>query len=81
MPCPFANALGVPGTGVHKTRIFGLALFDIVATIVGAIIFALAFNIDIWKSLLFWFVLGEVLHYYYGTKTAFLKMIGMTPQC
>lgn len=79
--CPFANALGVPGEGVHKTRIFGLALFDIVATIIGAIIFAFLLNIPIWKSLVFWFVLGEVLHYWYGTNTAFLRMIGMTPKC
>ena len=81
MPCPFANALGVPGEGVHKTRIFGLAAFDIFATIIGAIIFAFILKIAIWKSLIFWFVLGEVLHYAFGTKTAFLRMIGLTPNC
>jgi hypothetical protein len=81
MPCPFAHALGVPGEGVHKTRIFGLAAFDIFATIIGAIIFAFILKIAIWKSLIFWFVLGEVLHYAFGTKTAFLRMIGLTPNC
>ncbi len=81
MPCPFAHALGVPGEGVHSRRIFGLAAFDIFATIIGAIIFAFILKIAIWKSLIFWFVLGEVLHYAFGTNTAFLRMIGMTPKC
>lgn len=81
MSCPFANALGVPGQGVHSTRIFGLAFNDILATVVGAILFAWSFNIPIWKSLLFWFVLGEILHYALGTQTAFLDMIGLRPQC
>lgn len=81
MPCPYAHALGIPGQGIHATRIFGFALFDIFATIVGAILFALLFEIPIWKSLVFWFVLGEVLHYVFGTQTAFLTMIGLRLHC
>ena len=34
MSCPFAGALGEPGKGVHARRIFGLALFDTVMTVV-----------------------------------------------
>lgn len=81
MPCPYANALGVPGQGIHSTRIFGLALNDILMTIGGAIIIALVFNINVWKSLFWFFVLGEVLHYAFGTQTAFLTMIGIHPSC
>lgn len=79
MPCPFANALGVPGQGVHATRTFGFAFNDILATVVGAVLFAWLFEIPVWKSLVFWFVLGEVLHYAFGTQTAFLTMIGVRP--
>ena len=81
MPCPFAHVLGVPGEGVHAKRIFGLAFNDIIATIVVAIITTYIMKIAIWKTLLFWFILGEVLHYAFGTETAFLKMIGLTPLC
>ena len=81
MSCPYANALGVPGQGIHSTRIFGLALNDILMTIGGAIIIALVFNINVWKSLFWFFILGEVLHYLFGTQTAFLTMIGMAPEC
>ena len=81
MPCPFAHALGVPGEGVHKTRIFGLAAFDTLATILGALITSFLLKIDLWKTFTFWWVLGEVLHYAFGTNTAFLRMIGLTPKC
>jgi hypothetical protein len=81
MPCPYANLLGVPGEGVHKPRIFGFALVDILLTIVAALITTFIFKIDIWLSLLGWFVLGEVLHYVFGTQTAFIKMLGLNPPC
>jgi len=81
MPCPYANALGVPGQGVHSTRIYGLALFDTFATIVLAIFFSWVFEISVWKSLVFWFVFGEVLHYAFGTQTAFLTAVGLRVEC
>ena len=81
MSCPYAHALGVPGQGVHAKRIFGLALNDMLMTIAGGFVIAFLFNISVWKSVLGFFVLGEVLHYVFGTQTAFLKMIGMAPQC
>jgi hypothetical protein len=81
MPCPFAHLLGVPGEGVHAKRIFGLAFNDMLATFIVALITTFIMKINLWKTLLFWFVLGEVLHYAFGTDTAFLRMIGLTPQC
>jgi hypothetical protein len=81
MPCPYANALGVPGEGVHAARIFGLARNDLIMTVIAAIITAYAFNISFLYSFTAWFVAGEVLHYAFGTNTAFLKMIGMSPNC
>jgi hypothetical protein len=81
MPCPYANALGVPDQGVHAQRIFGLALNDILMTICLAFLTSYILNIEFWSCLLSWLLLGEFLHYYYGTKTAFLKMIGLEPNC
>jgi len=81
MPCPYANALGEPGKGVHAPRIFGLARNDLLMTIIAAIITAYIFNITFFQSFATWFVLGEVLHYAFGTNTAFLRMIGLTPKC
>ena len=81
MPCPFANALGEPGKGVHAARIFGISQNDLLMTIGVAIITAYLFNISFLVSFIVWFTAGEVLHYLFGTNTAFLRMIGMTPVC
>jgi len=81
MSCPFANLLGVPETGFHSTRIFGFALFDSVLTVIGGFLIAKVYKINFWYSLLGFFIVGEVLHYLFGTNTAFLKLIGLTRDC
>jgi len=81
MGCPYANALGVPGQGVHSTRIFGLSLNDILLTIIGAILLSFLLGVNFWTVLLVFFILGEVLHYLFGTQTAFLTMIGVSAEC
>jgi hypothetical protein len=81
MGCPYATALGVPGEGIHATRIFGLSLYDIVFTIIVAFLFSYLFGYSFWNVLLFLLVLGEVLHYAFGTQTAFLTMIGIKMEC
>jgi hypothetical protein len=81
MSCPYANALGEPGKGVHATRIFGFSWNDIWMTVVAALLTSFFFDITWWKSLIAWFIAGEILHYVYGVKTAFLEMVGLTPVC
>lgn len=77
MSCPYKNILGVPGTGVHETRIFGLALVDIVLTALAALITSYFTEYSFPMSFFMWFLLGEILHYVFGTQTAFLTMIGI----
>jgi hypothetical protein len=55
--CPYKYALGIPGEGIHKTRIFGLAFYDILLTILLSVITTLISGYSFWKVLLFWFAL------------------------
>ena len=75
--CPYATLLGIPGEGVHSTRLFGFALYDWLATIVVAYITTFFIGISFLYSLLIWFLLGEVLHWVFCVDTAFLRMIGI----
>jgi hypothetical protein len=79
MPCPYANVLGIPGHGVHEQRFLGLALNDVIATLVVSLLTSWLFNISLFYSILGWFIGGEILHYIFGVNTAFLKMIGIVP--
>jgi len=77
MPCPYANLLGTPGQGFHEKRLFGLALNDTLATIFVALLISLIFNTSFLITLLVLFILGEILHYIFGTQTAFLTKLGI----
>ncbi len=71
------DVFGKPGEGMHKYRIFGFAVVDIIATIVIAfVIFWIfmkhsIFNFIFILTLLF--ILGELLHYMLGVRTEFIK--------
>lgn len=79
--CPFANALGVPGKGVHSLRVGGYAIIDIVLTIIAAYLTSKSAKIPFVISFTVWFVLGEILHVLFGVQTAFLTAIGIKLQC
>lgn len=81
MACPYAFLFGIPGKGFHSTRFMGLAVGDTVGTILLAVFTSYLTDTSIWWNLVIWFVLGEVLHWIFGTPTAFLRMVGMTPYC
>ena len=81
MSCPYKYALGIPGQGFHSTRIFGYALNDTLATIVLAALTSYLLKVSFLPTLIFWLVLGEILHYAFGTQTAFLTSIGIKVDC
>lgn len=68
------HTFGEPGTGFHATRIGGFALYDILGTIVLALLTSYFFNISVFWSIVGWFVAAEVLHWYFGVQTAFMKL-------
>jgi hypothetical protein len=77
MSCPYKYVLGIPGEGFHKERLFGLARNDTIGTLFLAILTTVFFKVNIVTSLAVWFIGGEVLHYLFGTQTAFLTAIGI----
>jgi hypothetical protein len=81
MGCPYKDVLGIPGQGFHSTRIFGYALYDTLATIVLAMVTTYFTKQNFLLVLLFWLVAGEILHYAFGTQTAFLTSIGVKVPC
>jgi hypothetical protein len=81
MPCPYANILGIPGQGFHATRFAGLAVNDTLATILLALITSFVWKLSFLQTFVGWFIIGELLHYYFGVNSAFLRMIYMSPDC
>lgn len=78
MSCPYKNIFGEPKRGFHSTRLFGLAAGDTLGTIAIAGLIAYFWKLNFWKTLVWTFVIGEVLHYLFGVQTAGLTLLGIT---
>jgi len=73
--CKYKNALGVPGKGIHSYRLGGIAIADVIMTIIGAFIISL---ISGWKfiyTLLGLFILGIIIHKLFCVNTTIDKLL------
>lgn len=73
--CPYKDLFGKPGTGVHRWRFLGVAVADVLATVVLAIIVAAAFRWSFLWTLIGLFLLGELLHLWLCVDTAFIRWV------
>ena len=70
----YKDALGIPGQGVH-THVMGVAIVDIVMTILLAYFFHRVTGYTLWKCILGWFVLGILFHRLFGVQTTVDKIL------
>ena len=75
MLCDYKNIFGEPGKGIHKYRIFNIAIVDVILTIVLAYFIAYLLKIDFFLTLLLLFILGIVLHRVFCVKTTIDKVL------
>jgi hypothetical protein len=73
--CKYKNALGEPGKGIHSYRLFGVAIADVLMTIVGAFLISYFFKLSFIKTLLILFLLGIVLHKLFCVPTTIDKLL------
>ena len=75
MLCKFANIFGAPGTGVHSIRLFGVAVVDVLVTVLFAYLISKWKKISFVKTLIILFVLGIVLHRLFCVRTTIDKIL------
>lgn len=73
--CKYRNALGVPSTGVHSLRIGGIAVVDVVMTLVGAYILAYYARASFAWTAAGLFLLGIVLHRLFCVRTTIDRLL------
>ncbi len=67
--CKYKDILGIPGEGVHSYRLFGVAIIDVIFTIIGAFLITYFFKIKLIYTIPFLFILGIILHKLFCVKT------------
>jgi hypothetical protein len=73
--CKYKNALGEPGKGIHSYRLFGVAIADVIMTIIGAWLISYFFKLSFVKTLIILFLLGIILHRLFCVRTTVDKML------
>jgi hypothetical protein len=75
MLCKYKNILGTPKEGVHKYRLFGISITDVLLTIIAAFILSYFFNYNFLLILIILFLLGIILHRIFCVKTTIDKLL------
>jgi len=71
--CQYKNLLGVPGEGIHF-HVCGIAIVDVLMTIIGAYIISYGFETNFTHTLLILFLLGMILHLIFCVETTVNKI-------
>jgi hypothetical protein len=75
MLCKYQNILGKPNTGLHKYRIFNIAIVDVLLTIIVAFIISYFLSFNFFITLFILFLLGILLHRIFCVKTTVDKLL------
>jgi len=76
MLCQYKNILGKPKKGIHKYRIFNIAIVDVLLTIFFAyIIYLFIPNYNYFCILILLFILGIILHRLFCVTTTIDKLL------
>lgn len=73
--CKYKNALGEPRKGIHSYRLFGVAIADVIMTLIGALILAYLFNWSFIYTAVGLFILGIILHRLFCVRTTVDKLL------
>ena len=65
----------MPNKGIHSYRFFGVAIADVIMTIVAAFLISYFFKYSFVKTLLALFILGIVLHKLFCVRTTIDKLL------
>jgi hypothetical protein len=79
--CKYKNIFGEVNTGIHTVRIFNIAIFDVLGTIIVGILLqffllrVFSFYIDLTLILIVLFGLGILLHRLFCVRTTIDKLL------
>ena len=73
--CKYKNLFGEPKKGIHSYRLFGIAIVDVIETILGALLFSYIFNYSFLYTTIVFFIIGIILHRLFCVRTTVDKLL------
>jgi hypothetical protein len=75
MLCKYKHIFGIPGEGLHKYRIFDIAIIDVLLTIILAIIISYLVKINFIIIFIILFLVGIIMHRIFCVRTTIDKLL------
>ena len=69
------DIFGKVNQGIHSYRFFGLAIVDVIMTILGSYVISYVFRVSFLYTLCIVFIIGILLHRYFNVRTTIDKML------
>lgn len=73
--CKYKNYFGEPNKGIHSYRFIGVAIIDVIMTLISAYIISFIFNLSFIKTYILLFILGIILHRLFCVRTTIDKLL------
>jgi hypothetical protein len=73
--CKYKDMFGAPKTGIHSNRMFNIAVWDVVMTLIGALIFYAVFKTNLLFTIIGFFIFGIVMHRLFCVRTTIDKLL------
>lgn len=73
--CKYKNALGEPNKGIHSYRFMGVAIMDVIMTILAAYLISIFFKYNFIYTTIVLFILGIILHRLFCVRTTVDKLL------
>jgi fatty acid desaturase len=78
--CHYRNIFGVSGKGIHSYRVFGIAVVDVIVTLVAAIALAYFCRLPVLWTVIVIFILGIFMHRMFYVRTTVDKLLFSGPR-
>ena len=73
--CKYKDIIGKPNTGIHKYRIFDIAVVDVAVTILAGFLLSWFFKWNVWYTLGGIFLLGIISHRIFCVRSTVDKLL------
>ena len=73
--CKYKDSLGEPGKGIHSLRLGGVAINDVIMTVIGALFLSYLFRWKFIYTLTALFLLGILLHRLFCVRTTIDRLL------
>ena len=73
--CKYKDALGTPGKGIHSYRFMGVAIADVIMTLIGALLISYFTKKPFFIVAAILFILGIILHRLFCVRTTVDKLL------